>query len=116
MLYLIIMLTIFSTGLFYGEEAEEEEEEEKSATESWQEMRLRDLLIIMYSTLITIPIPLIMKFLFRRKPLDPEKDYNSQMRCRKIKRTIAFIITVCLTVWIMWSVFAFSIDFGYNKS
>ena len=114
----MIILTIFTTGLFYNEETVEEEEEdvEKSAEESWKDMRIRDLYIILYSTLITIPVPLLIKFLFRRKKIDPTKNYSKQMRTRKIKRIIAYILTFCITVWCAWSVIAFSLDFGYNKT
>ena len=116
-LFMMIMLTIFCTGLFYSEESDEEQEEdEESALDTWQDMRLRDLFIILYSTIVTIPAPLIIKFLFKRKKIDPSKDYAKQMRAIKIKRVIAYILTFCIAAWCTWSCIAFSLDFGYNKT
>ena len=113
----MLILTIFCTGLFYDEEnVEEEEDVEKSATESWRDIRIRDLYIILYSTIVTIPAPLTIKFLFRRKKIDPAKSYSKQMRSIKIQRVIAYILTFCLAVWCTWSCIAFSLDFGYNKT
>ena len=39
-------------------------------------MGISDLYIILYSILITVPIPLLIRFLFRKKRIDPEKSYS----------------------------------------
>ena len=65
---------------------------------------------------VTIPVPLIIRFLFRRKKIDATKNYAKQIRSRKIKRVIAYISTFFIVGWCIWSCVAFSLDFGYNKT
>ena len=114
----MIMLTIFTTGLFYNEEKweEEEEEEDKSIVESVRDIRVSDLYIMFNAAVITPLPPLIIRFLFRRKRIDPTKNYSTQMRTRKIKRIIAYVVAYFLAAWCAWSCIAFSLDFGYNKT
>ena len=78
------MLSIFVTGLFYDndkeEENTEEEESDKSVWETMSDFSIRDFWIVVYSILITLPAPLVLRWFFRRKEIDPSKSVAKQLR------------------------------------
>ena len=91
------MTSIFVTGLFYNADYDEDEEKkdsDQSIEETLTSFSWQDFWIILYSTLITVPIPFILKFLFRRKKPDTNKNVMRQLRCMKIKRFIGYILVI----------------------
>ena len=68
----IIMLQLFTIGLFYDsgndpeKKEEEENEEDKTIEDSLKEFGWKDMWIMIYSILIVTPIPILMAKLFTR--------------------------------------------------
>lgn len=113
------MTSIFVSGLFYNTDADPEEEEkesDKTLQESIMNFGWSDFWIVVYSASITVPIPFVLRYFFRRKTIDVKQDTFMQMRKMKIKRIIGYIIVFCVTAWSSWSCIAFSLDFGYNTT
>ena len=78
----VLMLTIFVTGLFYEDEekSDEKDESEKTFWESLADFRWRDFWICVYSMLITIPIPYLLKWFFARSELNTDENMLKQVR------------------------------------
>ena len=113
----IVMVSIFVTGLFYQDDsADDEDESEKSFTETLEAFGWEDFWIIFYSVCITLPIPLILRWFFLRKKIDSTKEVGKQIRTRRIKRTIGYILVFLIVAWCAWSCIAFSLAFGYNAT
>lgn len=109
------MTSIFVTGLFYNDGAEEEEDD-KDIWESLSAFSWTDFWIIIYSTSITVPVPLVLRFFFRRKTIDSTLDVEIQLKNMKTKRILGYIVVTGIVLWCSWSCIAFSLDFGYNKT
>jgi len=113
----IVMVSIFVTGLFYQDDStEDEDESEKTFTETLEAFGWDDFFIIFYSVSITLPIPFILRWFFMRKKLDRTKNVEKQVRVRRIKRTIGYILVFLIVAWCAWSCVAFSLAFGYNAT
>ena len=119
----IVMLSIFVTGLFYNKdeteettETEEEEEKENSLEDSMSDFSIQDFWIIVYSVCITLPVPFILRWFFRRKDIDKSKSLLKQLRDQKIKRICGYLIVFAVVTWCSWSIIAFSLDFGFNTT
>ena len=104
-LLVIIMTSLFVTGLFHdrGNDDTETEEADKSFDEAIQSFSWADFWIIVYSMSITIPIPIILRSLFRRKKINPDKDVSSQIRKQKLKRLAGFTLSASIVLWSSWS-------------
>ena len=55
----VVMISIFTTGMFYN--TDEEEEEDKSLWDALTDYSWTDFWIVLYSSLITIPVPLVLR-------------------------------------------------------
>jgi len=117
-LLVIIMTGIFVTGLFYdrSQDGAETEEEDKTFYETIQSFSWADFWIIVFSMSITIPIPIILRNLFRRKKINLDKDVKSQIRRQRLKKFAGFTLSACIVLWSAWSCISFSLSFGYNTT
>ena len=67
----VIMVSIFATGMFYN--TDEEDEDDKSIWDIVQDYGWADFWVVVYTSLITIPVPLILHCFYVRKPIDPNE-------------------------------------------
>ena len=80
------MLELFSIGLFYDNDRnpdEEETEDDKTVEQSFDAFGWKDFWIMIYTLLIIIPVPIILKKLFTRKDLDPKLTLEQQIKGMK---------------------------------
>ena len=92
----VIMITIFATGMFYKPDEEEEEEEDKSVMDIVGDFEWADFWIVIYTGLITVPVPIVLRFFYIRSSLDPKEipwvQEQKMLRRRICGHLIAFII------------------------
>ena len=118
----LLMLELFAIGLFYDADRnpdEEEQEEDKTVEETVENFGYTDFWITVYTLCIVIPVPFILKALFRRKELDPAKEEEALEKKKKkmrIKRIIGYAVCFIVCAWCTWSIVAFSTEFGHNTS
>ena len=115
----VVMISLYVTGLFYNgdfDEDEEKKESEKSFEESFMSFSWNDFWVIVYTTVITVPQPFVLRYFFRRRKPDTTKNVMKQVRLMKIKRIIGYVLVTCIVVWSLWSCIAFSLAFGYNTT
>ena len=96
-----------------------ETEEDKTVEETVENFGYEDFWITVYTLLIVIPVPFILKELFSRKELDPDDDIEiteKRKKIMKIKRVIGYIICFVVCAWCTWSTILFSTEFGHNTS
>ena len=116
------MTELFAIGLFYDSDRDpdkEETEDDKTVEQTVEGFGWRDFWILIYTLVIIIPIPIILKNLFTRTELDPEAEIEETRKvkkCNSIKRVIGYIISFCACAWCTWSIIMFSIEFGHNTS
>ena len=71
------MSSIFVTGLFYNDSQDNDEEETTSLYEQIRGLSWVDFWIIVYSVSMTVPVPFILRYFFRRNKINSEKDINA---------------------------------------
>ena len=118
----VVLLKLFAIGLFYDTDRdpdEEETESEKTGEEILEEFGWEDFWIMIYSMLIVVPVPIILKFFFSRQKFEGEDALEKIAKDKKkmlIKRIIGYFICFAVCVWCTWSIIMFSIEFGQNTS
>ena len=66
----VVMISILTTGMFFNTD-EEEDEDDKSLLDTLTDYGWSDFWIAIYSSLITIPVPFILRFFYYRSEYDP---------------------------------------------
>ena len=115
----IVMTSIFVTGLFYDssqDQSTENIQDDKNLYEILEDFSWDDLKIIIYSALITVPIPFILRYFFRRKHIDTDKNLLRRQRVAMLKRIAGWTLATVIMIWSAWSCIIFSLDFGHNRT
>ena len=68
----VVMISIFATGMFYNT-GEEEEDNDVKIEDTIENFGWSDFWIIIYTSLITIPVPLGLRFFYYRSDIDTKK-------------------------------------------
>jgi len=82
----IIMLKLFAIGLFYDKDRDpevEETEADRTFEESLEDFGWQDFWIMIYSILIVIPVPIILKKFFDRKKLEQKMSIKDMHKAKK---------------------------------
>ena len=109
----IVMMTIFTTGMFYSTDEEDSNADDMSVMETISSLELADFMVAIYSSLITIPIPYLLNSLYNRPDSDTTRTSG---RCTRSKTIIAHILAAITVGWCCWSVLAFSLEFGNQNT
>ena len=110
----VVMISIFTTGMFYN--TDEEEEEDQSLWDALTDYGWADFWIVIYSSLITIPVPLVLRCFYYRSEIDPREIPWVQEQKMLRRRMVGHLIAFIAVAWCCWSVLAFSLEFGHNNT
>ena len=110
----VIMISIFATGMFYN--TDEEDEDDKSIWDIMSDYGWAEFWVVIYTSLITIPVPLTLHCFYVRKPIDPNEIPWVQEQRMLRKRIIGHILVFITIGWSTWSVLAFSLEFGRTST
>jgi hypothetical protein len=74
---------------------------------------------MVFSILFTVPVPIVLGLLFKRKKLEVYDNPDSirrKLKVQHVKRGIAYTIAFLYVAWCFWSTLTFSLEFGFNTT